>query len=263
MATAPQNAGLPLFYNDLVPINTELHANFKTRMTDKARWMAANHVVPLTVEEFPLTQRHLPIVFSAGDDPIPLAMFGLNEGVNVFVEEDGTVDPAIYVPAYVRRYPFMLARLGDDADELSLCFDPTTDLVGEFDEGTPIFEGGEASDMIKRTLNFCEQFELAGQKTASFIAELKKHNLLIDGELTIQLENGNQPFVYRGFQMVDEAKLRELRGDVLRTWNQNGMLPLIFAHLFSLDHVRQIFDKQVRLGKGPITAEEAGQPANA
>lgn len=115
MASAPQNSGLPLFYSDLVPINTDIHANFKTRMTNKAKWMASNHVVPLTVEEFPLTQRNLPIVFSAGDDPIPLAMFGLNEGVNVFVDEDGTVDPAIYVPAYVRRYPFLLARLSSDA----------------------------------------------------------------------------------------------------------------------------------------------------
>ena len=31
----------------------------------------------------------------------------------------------VYIPAYMRRYPFLLARLRPDSDELSLCFDPT------------------------------------------------------------------------------------------------------------------------------------------
>jgi len=73
----------------------------------------------------------------------------------------------------------------------------------------------------------------------------------MDGELNIDLGNGMPPFNYRGFQMVDENKLREVRGDVLRTWNQNGLLPLIYAHLFSLDLVRDIFGRQAAQGKVP------------
>jgi hypothetical protein len=62
--------------------------------------------------------------------------------------------------------------------------------------------------------------------------------------------------VYRGFKMVDQEKLRELRGDVLRTMNQNGMLALVFAHLFSLEHMSEVFARQVTQGKGPIPAPE-------
>ena len=92
------------------------------------RSSSAQHAIPLTVDEFPLVQRHMPIVFSVGDDPVPLALMGLNEGVNVFVDDDGKLtENRCYVPAYVRRYPFMLARLRPDTDELSLCFDPTSD----------------------------------------------------------------------------------------------------------------------------------------
>ena len=80
----------------------------------------------------------------------------------------------------------------------------------------------------------------------------------MDGEVAIQQEGNEQPFVYRGFQMVDQAKLREVRGDVLRTWNQNGLLPLIFAHLFSLELMRDVFGRQVQMGKGPVAV-----PANA
>jgi len=263
MASAPQNASLPLFYNDLVPLNSQQHATWKSRTTDRAPWLVGQHAIPLTVEEFPQAQRHFPIVFSVGDQPVPLALMGLNEGVNVFVDDEGKLQDNVYVPAYARRYPFMLARLTPEAQELSLCFDPTTDLIAEQEEGAALFNDGQPSETTKGMLQFCEQFEEAGMRTGAFIEELKKHNLLIDGEVAIQQDGSDQPFVYRGFQMVDQAKLREVRGDVLRGWNQSGLLPLIFAHLFSLDLMREIFGRQVQTGKGPLaTPAPSLVPAN-
>ncbi len=256
MATAPNSNQLPLFYNDLTPLNASQHGTFHAKMTDKAKWLAGQHAVPLTVEEFPVAQRHYPIVFSAGNQAIPLALMGLNEGVNVFVADDGTVEPDTYVPAYARRYPFMLARTTPDATELTLCFDPSTDLVGAFEDGSPLFEGEGPSEAATATLKFCEQFEIAGQKTSAFVDELKKHDLLIDGQLTLGTnQEGAAPFIYRGFLMVDENKLREVRGDVLRGWAQSGLLPLIYAHLFSLELARIIFSRQFRLWSPCIKLE--------
>ena len=257
MASAPQNAQLPLFYKDLMPLNSRDHGNWRSRTTDKASWLVGQHAVPLTVEEFPQAQKFFPIIFADGDSPVPLALMGLNEGVNVFVDDEGKFTQNVYVPAYVRRYPFLLARLTPDAQDLSLCFDPASDLVGEYEEGTLLFENGEPTEACKATLAFNEQFEIAGQKTAAFMQELKKHDLLMDGEVAIQQEGNDQPFIYRGFKMIDENKLRDVRGDVLRTWNQNGLLPLIYAHLFSLDLMRDIFARQVTAGKGPIPAPAA------
>jgi hypothetical protein len=256
MASAPQNASLPIFYKDLAPLNRQDHADWRSRGTDRAPWLAGQHAIPLTVEEFPMAQRHFPIVFSSGDDPVPLALMGMNEGINVFVDDEGALTGPVYVPAYARRYPFMLAKLRPDSEELSLCFDPTSGLVGEFDDGEALFDDDEPSANTKAMLQFCEQFEIAGQKTAAFTAELKKHDLLMEGELALQIEGQEQPFTYRGFRMIDENKLREVRGDVLRGWNQSGLLPLIYAHLFSLDLVREIFGRQVQLGKGPIPAPQ-------
>jgi hypothetical protein len=79
----------------------------------------------------------------------------------------------------------------------------------------------------------------------------------MDGEVSIQQAGFEQPFVYRGFKMIDQEKLRDVRGDVLRSLNQNGMLALIFAHLFSLDLMTEVFARQVQQGKGPITVDEA------
>jgi len=254
MASAPQAAQLPLFYNDLMPLNSRDHGTWRSRTTDKAKWLANQHAVPLTVEEFPQAQRHFPIIFSSGDNPVPLALMGLNEGVNVFIDDEGALTGPVYVPAYARRYPFMLARINAGSEELSLCFDPTTDLIGDFEDGLPLFDGENPTESCKATLNFCEQFEVAGQKTNAFMEELKKHDLLMDGEVAIQQEGQEQPFVYRGFKMVDENKLREMRGDVLRGWNQSGLLPLIFAHLFSLELMRDVFGRQMQQGKGPALA---------
>ncbi len=251
MASAPANA-LPIFYRDLVPVNTQDHADFSLRPIESAPYLAVQHAIPLTVDEFTQAQRYLPIIFSAGSDPVPLALMGLNEGVNVFLDEEGKLRGPSYVPAYVRRYPWMLAKLRPDSDELSLCFDPTSEAIGQFDEGEKLFEDGKPADVTQNVLKFCEDFEQAAARTGNFMTELKALDLLMDGEVSIQVPGNDQPFVYRGFQMVNEEKLRDLRGDQLRKISQNGMLPLLYAHLFSLQLMRDLFDMQVAQGKGPI-----------
>ena len=254
MATEAPTQTLPLLYSALEPLSSNVHGKMKLRVVEKAPVIGETHAIPVTVDEFPLLARHYPIIFAIGDKPVPLALMGLSEGVNAFMDETGrAVDREIYVPAYIRRYPFLLARLRPDSDELSLCFDPSIGAIGDFKEGEALFEeDGQPSATTKAILEFCEQFETAGQRTAAFVEDLQKSGLLIDGEVAIQPEGAKQPFVYRGFRMVDEEKLRELRGDELRKFNQSGLLPLIYAHLFSLSLIRDLFAKQVQQGKGPI-----------
>lgn len=250
MATAPAN-NLPIFYNDLVPLSSVDHADFRARPMDNANFLVNQHAVPLTSDEFVPASRFYPIVFSSGENPVPLALMGLNEGVNTFVDAEGKLLNPVYVPAYIRRYPFLLARLNPDSEDLSLCFDPTSGALGKFDEGDALFENGQPTEPVTGILEFCKNFEEAGLRTSFFVEELKKADLLMEGEVAIQPEGSDKPYVYRGFQMIDENKLRELRGDVLRKMMQNGLLPLIYAHLFSLQLMREVFAEQVKAGKVP------------
>lgn len=250
MASAPEQS-LPLFYNDLTPLSSNDHANYKSRPLAAAPWLAKQHAIPVTVDEFAQAQRFYPIIFSLGDNAVPLGLMGLNEGVNTYIDDEGVVIGETYIPAYCRRYPYLLARLREDSDELSLCFDPSSEALGEFEDGEALFTDGQPSDLTKNVLNFCEQFEQAGQRTTAFMNELKESGLLMDGEVSIQTGEDTPPYIYRGFQMVDEAKLRELRGDQLRKMNQSGFLPLVYAHLFSLTLMRDIFGRQVAQGKVP------------
>jgi SapC len=256
MASAPPTSDLPMFYQGLVPLSSVDHASFKARPSERAPYFAQSHAVPLTIDEFVQCQRFHPIVFSSGPDPVPLALFGLNDGVNTAVEADGKLRGPTYVPAYVRRYPWMLAKLRPDSEEFSLCFDPSSEHVGAYEDGDALFTDGQPSEATRQILAFCEQFEQAAARTSQFVKDLTELGLLMDGEMNIQPEGQNQPSVYRGFQMVNEEKLRELRGDQLRKITQNGLLMLVMAHLFSLQLMRDLFQKQADLGllRGPELA---------
>ena len=251
MATAPSSQ-LPPLYNDLVVLSRDQHANFKLRQTTQAPFLSNFHAVPLTVEEFPLVQRFMPIVFTQGKDALPLGLMGLNEGVNVFFDEEGNLlEPNMYIPAYIRRYPFMLVPLQQNSSELSLCFDPSSDTIGELEDGDALFANGEPSELTQNILTFNEHFEQSALNTTSFVNELNELGLLREEEMQIDLPGAPQPFTYRGFQVIDEPKLRDLRGDQLRKMAQNGMLPLIYCHLYSINLMRELFDRQLRQNKVP------------
>ena len=219
--------------------------------------------MPITADEFIQAGRHYPVVFSQGSNPLPLALMGLNEGVNTFFDDDGKLIDPVYVPAYIRRYPFILARLNDQGDNLSLCFDPTSDSVGEYDEGELLFnEDGSTTDQTKSILDFCEKFEQAGQRTKMLTDELLKHDLLMDGEVAIHRgEDPDRPYLYKGFKMVDQAKLAEVDGETLVRWNKDGILAIIYAHLTSLELMRTIFGRQEMQGKMPPPQQQQ-QPAS-
>ena len=256
MASAAETQRLPVMYSDLQPLSSSQHGDLKLRQLESTNLLNEVHALPLTTDEFIMAQRHYPIVFSAGDEAVPLALFGLNEGINLFVQENGQFLPGAYVPAYARRYPFMLIQLRPDSQELSLCFDPTSEAVSK-DEGEPMFEDGQPTEMVRGILSFCEQFEIAVQRTATFVKELEEAKLLMDGELSIQPEGADQPFVYRGFRMVNEEALNDLRGDVARKMLKSGAMALIHAHLFSMNLMRDLFGRQIELGLTQVP-----QPAN-
>jgi hypothetical protein len=99
MASAPPaDANLPLLFNDLSPLSSVDHATWKARRSDTAPFLAKQHAIPVTIDEFAVAQRHYPIIFSAGDNPVPLALMGLNEGINTFVDDEGKLIGDVYVP---------------------------------------------------------------------------------------------------------------------------------------------------------------------
>src|SRR5215469_3975454 len=152
-------SGNVLFYSKPEPLSRELHGKIGLRRVDKPFGFAAKtNVVPLTVGEFPMAALSYPIIF-AGDRYQPLAVMGINQGSNLFV--------GAYIPAYIRRYPFVLAN--DQArDQLVVCIDRASSLLGE-DCALPLFdEKGEATAYTNNCIEFCNNFETEGRRTEAF-----------------------------------------------------------------------------------------------
>ncbi len=240
MASQPP-VQLPLFYENLIPLTSDLHATHGLIERKDVAFARATHAVPITVDEFVMAQRHYPIVFSDGPEGVPLALVGLKEGENLFITEDGQWKADTYIPAYIRRHPFMLARLSPDSQVLSLVFDDKAGMVDADAENKMFDADKQPTETTKNILAFCEQFEQAVARTKSFMEELTKLNLLMDGQAQIQNPGMPQPATFAGFKMVDEQKLQNIRGDQARKMVQNGMLGLVYAHLFSLSKMREIF----------------------
>lgn len=240
MASQPP-AQLPLFYQNLVPLSSEEHADWGLVPRPDLKFARGTHAVPITVDEFVQAQHHFPIVFTEGEESVPLALVGLQEGQNLFVDEDGKWVEGIYIPAYVRRHPFMLARLGAEENVLSLVFDDKSGLLSPDSEDKLFGADKQPTDTTRAVMQFCEGFEQAIGRTKSFMDELAKLGLLMEGQAQIQNPGMEQPATFAGFRMIDEQKLQNIRGDQARKMVQNGMLGLIYAHLFSLSQMRELF----------------------
>ena len=240
MTETAQEAGrMPLYYGSLVPLMRAAHRDvaFHAETADY-RFAAASNGIPITLDEIAIAQAHYPIVFSAGEMPIPYLLAGGPGEGNRFIDAEGNWRRDTYIPAYVRRYPFFLAKLESLSDQLTLCFDPAAASIRHEAGGGNLFAGDGPSDTGKAVLQFCEQFELSAQKTQGAMAELVRLGLLIDGEAKIRRGEG-EPAVFRGFQIVAEDKLHRLPGADFAVLVKCGAMALIYAHLFSLRHVAQ------------------------
>ena len=234
---AGEISGSVLFYSQPEPLAPELHGKLGVkRMDGPFKFAAKGHAVPLTVGEFQLAAVSGPIIF-VGEDKLPLAVMGLNSGENLFIREDGAFEPGVYVPAYIRRYPFVFAD--DKAQkQMVLCVDRAADFVVEGGD-MPFFDAdGQPSEYTKSCIEFCNNFEMERQRTESFVELLKSLDLfeLKEARFTPMNPDGTagEPQKIAEYFGVSEEKLGALPAAKLAELRDNGALPQIYAHLGSL-----------------------------
>ena len=239
--TTPANAGISgtvLFYKQPEPLSPELHGKIGVKNMDGPFGFAKEgHAIPLTVGEFPAAAMTGPIIF-VGEDKMPISVMGLNAGQNMFVRDDGLFDAGVYVPAYIRRYPFIFAN-DEQAQQMVLCIDRAAEFIVDsgFDMG--FFEAdGQATPYTKNCIEFCNNFELERQRTANFVQILKDLDLFESKTATFTPSNPDgspgEPQKIADYFGVSEEKLVKLPAEKYIELRDNGALPQIYAHLQSL-----------------------------
>jgi len=226
-----------MFYSQPEPLTPELHGKLGVVRKDGPFGFAAvGHAVPLTVGEFQLAAVTGPIIF-VGDDKLPIAVMGLNSGENMFVRPDGIFEPGVYVPAYIRRYPFVFAT-DNAAGQMVLCIDRAADFIVEGGDMAFFEPDGQPSEYTKNCIEFCNSFEVERQRTSGFVQLLKDLDLFEPKVANFTPMNADgtagAPTKIADYFGVSEEKLNKLPADKLVELRDNGALQQIYAHLLSL-----------------------------
>jgi hypothetical protein len=236
------------FYSQIVPINKSLHQQWVIKPNVDAGFSRNAHVVLALITEFAQLSHEYPIVFMKnGDQVSPVAMLGIREGENLFVDNNGKWD-ARYIPAYVRRYPFTFTEAPEG--KLLLSIDAAyAGLSKTGGEGARLFDlQGKESDFLQNMLKFAQQFQEGYVSTLQFGKELNELGLLKEMDAQMTLSAGGK-YKIQGFYLVDEEKLRVLGAETLVRILKNGMLGAIYAHLLSLDNFNGFIAKLARQGE--------------
>ena len=225
---------LPFLYTSLAPITAEHHKTLRIKTERQYDIAAKANAIPITCDEFAQVVRHYPIVFTTGAKPMPMALVGLRKGVNDHVTADGKWAPGAYVPAYLRRYPFLLVKEREDAPRQILCADMSSTQFTQSSEGSTglMNEDGTKSEHLSGILDFATRYETAAQRTRQVMAEIVKLDLL--QATTVNLSKQDKTARIEGFQVIAEEKLRDLDDVTLAGLARRGLLTLFAAHHMSM-----------------------------
>jgi len=224
--------GSMFLYQQPEYLNKEDHEHLGWRAPDKPfEFTRSVMSVPLVASEIASAQKHYPVVFSGKENPVPLAVVSVIKDRNMFVDEDGQWDRNCYIPSYLRRHPFAVAR--GDGDQFAIVIDRASKGISENPEA-PFWEGEELSERTRQIVDFCGQFEAERNRTRDFTEKLAALGLLSEQKATHPTPEGERPIA--NFFAVNVEKLNTLPEEEIVAMHGNGYLSFIFAHLFSLEN---------------------------
>jgi hypothetical protein len=226
------NSILPLFYQNPVPLDAKAHATLALRKNFGFGFAKGVNAVPVNLIEMPQICHFYPIAFGPDENATPVAILGLRDNENLFFDgKSERWEEATYIPAYIRRYPFIFSEM-PQKDQLSLCIDMNDDIVEKSGSQTFFNADGKPSQLAQNALEFCKSYHAAAQQTQEFSKALADSGLLVQREAQINVV-GNRRINFSGFRIVDEQKLAEMDDKKFLEWRTKGWLPFLYAHLFS------------------------------
>ena len=227
-----------MFYERIVPLNSQVHKDLKYKRSSDFGFARKVNSVPVLVAEFAVALKHYPIVFVKAKDEqvMPLLLLGLADGANAFVTDEGLWD-ADYVPAFVRRYPFVPGQQEDGRE--MVCFDEAS---GRFstEEGEPLFVEGQAqTPLMEQVMGLLSDYHQQAELTQRFCNRLVELNLLQPSNASVKSAAGEERNL-SGFMVVKEEALKAITPEVAHELVSNGAMGLIYAHLMSLNNIARM-----------------------
>lgn len=230
-----------MIYENVTPVSAQRHGDLCVESGIPYEFAKDLRAVPLVAQEIAVACREYTIVFAPsgkGDEVVPFVVLGVKENQNLYVNDEGDWN-AQYIPAFIRRYPFVFAA-NEEANKFTLCIDETWKGCNREGKGERLFnEKGEKSEFLDRLLQFNENFQKNSILTNLLCKKLQELELLDTQQAQLQIKGGEK-IQLTGFSLVNREKLTNLPADTLQELTKNGALELIYAHLLSLNNLGRV-----------------------
>lgn len=237
-----------LFYKEAIPVSKDQHADLSIDTTQGYSFASRVNSVPLTATEFPFAARDYVIVFAGQDKPMPAAILGLQQDRNLFISDGGNWEGR-YIPAFVRRYPFVFSS-DEESSRFTLCVDKEFQGLNQEGRGEKLFdEQGEKTTYLEKMLTFLQEYQVQFERTRAFCEKLKELDLLESMQAQITMPTGSQQSL-TGFQVISRERLKSLDGDQLADLAKSDALELAYLQLQSLNNFSVMVERAGTGSKG-------------
>jgi hypothetical protein len=244
-----------VYYEKPVLLDRQKHRSRRVRPGASFAFARKANCVYLAGVEFNEACKEYAIVFtrSGGGKVVPVVMLGLRARENLLVNAEDGWD-ARYIPAFVRRYPFVLAEV--PGQSLAVCIDEAFPGLND-SEGELLFDAeGKDSAYLRNALDFLGDYQREHLRTEAFCQRLQQSGLLMEMNARADLVDGRS-FTVNGLLVVDEKKLAALPDATALSMFRSGELHLLSMHLVSLSNMQRLMERMAAR-KSPI--EPAPQP---
>jgi len=241
----PQLTGKMFLFERPELMTKEQHGELGLTLPAKRYQFCANaRAIPITVSEIPAAIKDYPVVLMSKEQPIPLAIMGMIDDVNLFVDENGEWEDYRYIPGYVRRYPFALAG-ESDGERMAVIVDAGFEGLTPGGEA-PLFENGEPTETTQAAIEFCKTFERDRVMTDEFGKRLEALDLIQHQTAQYTPQGATEPQPFSQYFGIDEEKFNALTDEQVLELRSSGMLALIYALMMSLGNWRVILQRRAK-----------------
>jgi len=249
-----------LIYGSAVPVTRGRHGNWSVEVDGSYRFSREVNSVPLMAVEFPQAASEYAIVFAGSEDEVlPAVILGVRTNENLFLDE-GDQWGARYVPAFVRRYPFVFSRTGD---RFMLCVDEEFPGFNQEGRGQPLFtDDGQPTPYVDRVLKFLQEYQAQFLRTQRFCARIKELDLLEPMQAQVTVESGER-LSLSGFMAVNREKVKALPGETLSELAKTDQLELLYLHLQSMRNFERLRERLKVTPPAPSELAAAEPASNA
>ena len=236
----------PFGYKEIAPLNRDQKVRL-LRPGELPEFARKLNAIPVSYTEFAPASREYPIIFTAvaaNQIYTPVAALGLAAGENLY-DNGGAWASGVYVPAYVRRFPFCMAKVTFDKVEQQnrlICVEKA-----HFDEaaGEAMFDAkGQPTERWKDIERLLSEYEADLERSREMCGILADYGLLEPFTMQAKLNKGGDPLAMTGMFRVAEAKIEHLNASQLKNLVKKGILSRVYAHLLSLENFARLLDRK-------------------